>query len=303
MSHSTEAKPAPFLRFRDELLQSYGTKNKDTLNNMRRALDLLVELNVKTTADLTPEILDRVESRLQGKTEKTTCRVLWLINAACNQAVKMGYLASSPFPLRPELHRRMMEVAAPTVRKPGPSPAKVKQALAQLAEQAKTNNLAHRLYAMVMTVAYTGLLPYTVGTIRIEDVDFDASAIHVPHVNGLRRKPRYVAMPDELASVLENWLHTRGHHIGRILDEEKVAEARRLKGEGWSMPDLCERFGVKRIAMYNAITGRTWKHVPTEGEMPSPVRDSEWLFPNLNPTQRRRVEGPAKMNARDAGSL
>jgi hypothetical protein len=25
-------------------------------------------------------------------------------------------------------------------------------------------------------VAYTGLLPYTVGTIRIEDVDFDASA-------------------------------------------------------------------------------------------------------------------------------
>src|SRR4051812_14776911 len=105
MSHRTEAKPAPFLRFRDELLQSYSAKNKDTLNNMRRALDLLVELKVKTTADLTPDLLDRVVSRLQGKTEKTTCRVLWLINAVCNQAAKMGDLASSPFPMRPELHR------------------------------------------------------------------------------------------------------------------------------------------------------------------------------------------------------
>lgn len=57
--------------------------------------------------------------------------------------------------------------------------------------------------------------------------------------------------------------HVRGsqHPLAR-LDESSVAEARRLKAEGWSYPDLVRRFGVSSSALFHAISGRTWRHVP-----------------------------------------
>lgn len=57
----------------------------------------------------------------------------------------------------------------------------------------------------------------------------------------------------------------RGSDHGRaVLDAEKVTEARRLKAEGWTYPQLVKRFGVSRNTLYYAISGRTWTHVPPE---------------------------------------
>jgi integrase len=309
VSTHMKVEAVPFGQFRDEILKSYESKNQDTLNNMRRALESLAGLGVATTADLTPELLDRLVSSLQGKTtEKSISRRLWLVNRICNLAIERGVLEVSPFLRRPGLHREMMEVAAPSIRMPGPSPAKVKQVLAELARRAESNNLAYRLYAIAATVGYTGLLPFTVGTIRVEDVDFENGVIRV-HRNdgtskqgGARRRPRVVPMPEELTTILKDWILSRGHHVGRLLDEKKVAEARKLRADGWSLEALCARYGVKHTAMFNAVTGRTWKHVPADGEIPSAVADSEWLFPNLNPSGHARADGPSKMNARDAMS-
>lgn len=48
------------------------------------------------------------------------------------------------------------------------------------------------------------------------------------------------------------------------LTKEKVVEARRLHADGVTYTSLGERYGVSRVAIRNAIVGRTWRHV-TEG--------------------------------------
>jgi hypothetical protein len=48
------------------------------------------------------------------------------------------------------------------------------------------------------------------------------------------------------------------------LDEAMVAEARRLKREGWTYPKLVERYGVGKVTLFYAVSGRTWRHVPME---------------------------------------
>lgn len=54
----------------------------------------------------------------------------------------------------------------------------------------------------------------------------------------------------------------RGSSHGRAkLDEAKVVEARRLQAAGWGYRALSERYGVGRVTLWNAITGRTWGHV------------------------------------------
>ena len=55
----------------------------------------------------------------------------------------------------------------------------------------------------------------------------------------------------------------RGSAHGRAkLDEPAVIEARRLKAEGWTYPALAERYGVGRVTLFYAISGRTWQHLP-----------------------------------------
>jgi len=55
------------------------------------------------------------------------------------------------------------------------------------------------------------------------------------------------------------------------LTEAKVREARRLRLKGWVYSRIGERFGVSRVCVYLAITGKTWAHV----ENPGPVVDGE----------------------------
>lgn len=55
----------------------------------------------------------------------------------------------------------------------------------------------------------------------------------------------------------------RGEAHGRSkLTEASVIEARRLKREGWTYPELVERYGVSKVTLFYAISGRTWGHVP-----------------------------------------
>jgi hypothetical protein len=48
------------------------------------------------------------------------------------------------------------------------------------------------------------------------------------------------------------------------LDEAKVAEARRLRRGGWPYADLAGRYGVSAGTVLAAVSGRTWRHVPTD---------------------------------------
>jgi len=56
-----------------------------------------------------------------------------------------------------------------------------------------------------------------------------------------------------------------GSRHGRArLDEAKVIEARRLHRAGLGYPALVQRFGVGKVTLFYAISGRTWAHVPME---------------------------------------
>jgi hypothetical protein len=52
------------------------------------------------------------------------------------------------------------------------------------------------------------------------------------------------------------------------LDEVKVAEARRLKRDGWTYPELAARYGVGKVTLFYAVSGRTWGHVPSDDGPP-----------------------------------
>jgi hypothetical protein len=56
-----------------------------------------------------------------------------------------------------------------------------------------------------------------------------------------------------------------------VLDDVKVIEARRLKREGWTYPELAARYGVCRNTVSYAVTGKTWSHIPMETAPPSPA--------------------------------
>jgi hypothetical protein len=76
---------------------------------------------------------------------------------------------------------------------------------------------------------------------------------------------------------------------GRVkLDEEKVAELRRLKAEGWTYPRLARRFGIARSTVHYALNGCTWRHVPM---VPRPAPPPVPRAPEV-PRPKRVRSGP-----------
>lgn len=269
--------PISMTRFRAEVLAAYAPpKAKATLTKMRRALDTLDELGVKTTANLTPALLDRVVSLGEGK---SFFQRLWNIHATCELAIKWGYLKASPFRGRPDLLREM-RASQSRIRRPGPSPTQMKQVLAHLASRRKSSTLSHRLYVTAALIAYTGLQVGEVASLRVTDVDLEESVIRLTTWRGTR----LIWINDRLARVLKEWLFERrdGGSKKYVLNGAKVAEARRLKSEGWSFSDLRERYGAKTSTLRQALSGVSWRSIPEEGIPLSIVGDSEWLLPNLD---------------------
>ena len=80
--------------------------------------------------------------------------------------------------------------------------------------------------------------------------------------------------PEEFAPDLPAGAPTHGLpgslHGRAVLDEEKVAEARRLRSEGWGLGELCDRYGVGRVTLHYALVGKTWAHVPMVAGPPGP---------------------------------
>jgi hypothetical protein len=291
--------PIPFARFGDELLheQTSGTARK----KMGETLELLSLLKVKTTADLgSPELLDDVVDHLKGnvKSQSFIYATLWRIHAMCKRAKKMGSLEFFPFDARPELKRQMLDAARKQAPQSRLTDDQFKRAMAELAVLAEQDNLAHRAYVLCAICGYTGWIPAMVPEILVAGVDFTARTISVRRETGKKIAELTAPLHDDLALILDGWIAKRGHHAGRKLDEQKVAEARRLHHqEGWSIDKLALHFGTGRIAMYNAVTERTWK----DGGASS-ISESERLCPNLNPGPKRSAGTHNKMTGRDLTS-
>lgn len=54
----------------------------------------------------------------------------------------------------------------------------------------------------------------------------------------------------------------RGERVNTArLTEDDVREARGLRAAGWTLPQLCARFGIGKSAMHALCTGKNWSHV------------------------------------------
>lgn len=54
----------------------------------------------------------------------------------------------------------------------------------------------------------------------------------------------------------------RGERVNTAkLTAADVLEARRLRSEGWTLTNLCDRFGIGKSGMHALCTGKNWKHV------------------------------------------
>lgn len=66
-------------------------------------------------------------------------------------------------------------------------------------------------------------------------------------------------------AIHDNWTPEFGvDHHNAILNDEAVAQMRRLSRSGQSIVSIAAAFGVHKVTARDAIQGRTWKHVSEE---------------------------------------
>lgn len=54
----------------------------------------------------------------------------------------------------------------------------------------------------------------------------------------------------------------RGERVNTArLVEDEVIEARALRASGWTLTELCDRFGISKSAMHALCTRKNWKHI------------------------------------------
>ena len=51
------------------------------------------------------------------------------------------------------------------------------------------------------------------------------------------------------------------NHGNAKLTGENVRELRSLYADGATLRELADKFGVSNVSIYNAVSGRTWRHL------------------------------------------
>jgi integrase len=281
-------KSVPIGQFRDEVYNpatADGSLN-DT-NLIRVTLRRMEKLGAVTTADLTPEMLDRFASAIDGETLRpsTVRSYLFGLRKACAAAVERGFLAVSPFDNRPELVERS-QPARHSVDGPRQrlySPTQFKAVLDGMGVRASESFVNHRAFAVAAVIAYTGLRHTDAARLRVEDIDFENELIRVPHRARRGRTPGAIPMPAELSQILREWLRQRGELARRLhkFDDVTAEEIRKLAGEGQSHGELAERYGIRSVSTVSRVVrGLTWSSSKLGG--PGKLAaGSEWVFPQI----------------------
>jgi integrase len=198
--------PIPLDRFAAGLvaIDSTGRHAPATAARMRQLLNEVAALpGVATTADLTTATVARwVATRGPGANPNTINGYLDHLRAACSYAVEEGYLDRPPNWSRVRPRRRPMS------KNPPLSVAEVARLLEHLERFAGTWE-GHRLFALVATVASTGLRRDEALRLLVADLDLRGRTLAV--VERSRRlktagSARVVGLPDLLSRALAAWV-------------------------------------------------------------------------------------------------
>lgn len=201
--------PLTFDAFADWVLRLYAPplRRASTLAGMRRALaDFRAATGVEDLDGVTTDAVARYVASRAALNANTTRAKLRYLRTAVNLARAEGWAGRGPN------FGRLMPPAAPACR--GHLDLdEVRRLLSHLRAHARCGWREHRLYALVATVAYTGLRKAEALHLEPRDVDLSAGLIHVV----ARRRPLKTAaaaapvpLPPELAAVLRPWLSRCG---------------------------------------------------------------------------------------------
>jgi integrase len=209
-----DARPIPFAEFSAELSKLYvpPLRAKTTCRMMTHMLrSVAEELGPDgTTAGLNPELIARLVAARPHLSPHSVKALLRCVKVACNYALQMGYLKSSPFAFR----KQWVRAGEPTRRKHH-SREEIARVLDLMAKDVERKEgwaqwRARRLYALVATVAYTGMRKMEATYLKIEDVLMDERMILIVSRPDNRLKtPRSaqpVPIPEALVKILETWL-------------------------------------------------------------------------------------------------
>ena len=212
------AQPLPWPEFRAELLSLYELpiRTLAARRELARTLDLVGALGVATTADLTaPLVAQFVAGRPAGESPHTTLKHLRNIRIAANVALRSGYLARSPFLVRPV--NRWIRVPRPAGKRHLTRP-ELAALLGTLRAECDDGRAgwplwkARRLHAMAATAAMAGLRAGELCRLEVGDLAMADRIIHVrPHQRQLKTAASAAPVPmcDALAAILQAWLAFR----------------------------------------------------------------------------------------------
>lgn len=177
-----------------------------TRAKMAHVLDLAGRLGLRSTAELTTELAARyVAARMATVSANTVRGELGYLRAAAAIALEEGWLD------RPPRWRRAWPRPSPRRRATLHSIEEIERALQCLAARA-SDWQAHRLYALVALVAYTGLRRDEALYAMVEDVDLARRILEVSSRRRLKTPGSAAAVPlcHDLVAILEGWLPRAG---------------------------------------------------------------------------------------------
>lgn len=206
--------PIPVAEFIDRILELYRPplRAKATYTRMRQVLGIVGAMGVETTADLNTSFVARFVAARAAKGEhpNTTASLLSSLRAACGLASDEGWIRRSPFARR----RRWVQAVTPR-----PPVYHGRQEIARALDLARCEIgeasgweqwKARRLYALLATVAFSGMRKNEALHLRTEDVDQDRRLLMIVARKGHRLKtaasgqPVPLAVP--LAAILADWI-------------------------------------------------------------------------------------------------
>jgi integrase len=215
-------KPIPWPEFRAEFIAQYQPPlaARATLDKMRHILEQIEGLGVTSTAQLDADLLVRFIAGRPPESPHTTRGLLINLRVVCYYAEARRYLMISPYRLRKL--SKLIRVPAPT-RASGQrrhnSREEVRRVLDLLKWDTETKQgwprwRARRLYALVATVALTGLRAREAQRLWVVDVDLGKGIIDLTPrtATGLLKTDASVqpiAMPRALGPILTDWSRHR----------------------------------------------------------------------------------------------
>lgn len=204
-------------RFRTEVLDLYAPpiRSKNSWFKARQTLDILQAIGATTTADFTPALVARFIAHCSGRSEATIRGLLGYLSPVCKYAHQMGYARVNPFAIRSDWYRSpdVGDLDDPDLdRSKHVGLADLGKLLDHL-ERDKPTWRGGRLYALVATVAYTGMRRNEAITRATSDF---LLSDRIVQVKARRRRVKTkasaqpVGLPPELVPILAEWLPRSG---------------------------------------------------------------------------------------------